>query len=171
MKKLVLGIIAVCCAQLAYTAYNATEASRQEFARVVSRPIVSPFFPGTSTAELEPSVDEAVDLDVDEVRPAAAATMTTDRPNRRRKFRRNQVVTYQHEFETTKIVVPKGEKYVFKAPEPVESKVASFTAKKEPRTVVSALDRPVKKRSFLDKTGSVIKKPFRWLKDLFAKND
>lgn len=172
MKKLVLAIIAVCCAQLAYTAYNATEAGRQEFARIVNAPIVAPFFAGTKVAELDPTADVAVDLD----RYAAGSDADTPRPRRtvpRRKFRKNQFVTYDRRFETTSIVVPKGEKYEFKQPAAEESNVAAFTATKPKRTVVSAVEPEKRrgKRSILDKTGSVIKKPFKWLKDLFAKND
>jgi len=172
MKKLVLAIIAVCCAQLAYTAYNATEAGRQEFARIVNAPIVAPFFAGTKVAELEPTPDMAVDLDQN----VAVSDADTPRPRRtiRRKSRKNQFVTYDRTFETTSIVVPKGEKYEFKQPATdVESNVASFTATKPKRTVLSAIEpeKRREKRSILDKTGSVIKKPFKWLKDLFAKND
>lgn len=172
MKKLVLAIIAVCCAQLAYTAYNATEAGRQEFARVVTTPIAAPLFAGTSVAELDPSEDVAVDL----VQNEPVSEVDTDPVRRaipRRKFRKNRFVTYERDFETTRIVVPKGEKYEFKAPAPGESEVASFTAKKPNRTVVSAIEpeKRREKRSLLDKTGSVIKKPFKWLKDLFAKNN
>ncbi|HQZ82463.1 MAG TPA: hypothetical protein PLR83_04520 [Pyrinomonadaceae bacterium] len=172
MKRLVLAIVAVCCAQLAYTAYNATEAGRQEFARVVTTPIAAPFYTRTTIAELDPTADVAVDLDPDE------ATENVDvepvrRTIPRRKFRKNQVVTFDGNFETTSIVIPKGEKYEFKEPVAKESKVASFTAKKTNRTVVSAVEpeKRREKRSILDKTGSVIKKPFKWLKELFAKND
>ncbi|MBX3281851.1 MAG: hypothetical protein KF756_05170 [Acidobacteria bacterium] len=171
MKKLILAIIAVCCVQLAYTAYNATEAGRQELARVISNPIAPPFA-RMPVADIEPTQDEAVDLDQDED-IVVAETSPTRRVAPRRKFRRNQVLTYVRDFETTSIVVPKGEKYEFKAPAAEETKVASFVEKKKPRTVVSAVEPRQKreKRTILDKTGSVIKKPFKWLKNIFAKND
>jgi len=173
MKKLVLAIIAVCCAQLAYTAYNATEAGRQEFARALTSPIAAPFKAKTPVAELDPAADVAVDLDPDDV-IANTGNEPVRRTTPRRKFRRNQVITYDRDFETTSIVIPKGEKYEFKEPAiEEESKVASFTEKKPRRTVVSAIEpeKRREKRSILDKTGSVIKKPFKWIKDLFAKND
>lgn len=172
MKKLILAIIAVCCVQLAYTAYNATEAGRQEFARVISKPVTVPFFAKPPVAELAPSEDEAVDLD-----PEAEFVSVSSEPIRRvlprRKFRRNRVVTYDHSFETTSIVVPKGEKYEFKEPDVQETKVAAFTQRKVPNSApsVEGAKKVREKRSILDKTGSVIKKPFKWLKNLFAKND
>lgn len=172
MKKLILAIIAVCCAQLAYTAYNATEAGRQEFARVVTTPIAAPFSAKTTVAELDPAADLAVDLDPNQdIADADPAPVRRAIP--RRKFRRNQVVTYDRDFETTSIVVPKGKKFEFKESSIEESKVASFTAKKTPQRVDLAAEPENRreKRSILDKTGSVIKKPFKWLKDLFAKNN
>jgi len=172
MKKLVLAIIAVCCAQLAYTAYNATEAGRQEFARVITTPIAAPFSAKTTVADLDSTADLAVDLDPSEdISDADPAPIRRVIP--RRKFRRNQVVTYDRDFGTTSIVIPKGEKYEFKESSIEESKVASFTEKKTPRRVDFAVEpeKRREKRSILDKTGSVIKKPFKWLKDLFAKNN
>ncbi|HMM81102.1 MAG TPA: hypothetical protein PKC65_13880 [Pyrinomonadaceae bacterium] len=172
MKKLILAIIAVCCVQLAYTAYNATEAGRQELAQVISKPVTVPLFGKPPVAELAPSEDEAIDLD-----PAAEFANVSSEPIRRvlprRKFRRNRVVTYDHNFETTSIVVPKGEKYEFKEPDVQETKVAAFTQRKVPNSApsVEGAKKVREKRSILDKTGSVIKKPFKWLKNIFAKND
>lgn len=172
MKKLILAIIAVCCVQLAYTAYNAREAGRQEFAQVISRPITAPFFARPPVAELTPSEDEAVDLEPE----AEFGDVSSERVRRtlpRRKFHRNRVVTYDQNFETTSIIVPKGEKYEFKAPDVQETKVAAFTARKVSNSVPSVIEpeKRRQKRSILDKTGSVLKKPFKWLKNLFAKND
>ncbi len=169
MKKLVLGIVSVFLTQLIFIAYNwtgdelAADVGRVSEFRIEreSWPIirnVRPPYPETiaevdETEITSPPVSSAP-------RPMVVAYKPAPRTTKRNTFVKNEL-----KFEPTVIsysTVP----VTFTQRPQIASVPESETEKP------TSAQAPVKKkRSLLQKTGSVVKKPFVWLKNLVAKID
>lgn len=166
MKKLVLGIISVFAMQVGFVALNW---SGDEFSSDVGR--VREFYIDTESwpviRNARPPYPETTVAAVESISIAAPKTETAiakvaHKPVER-KARTNQFNQADVVFEP---------KVITYSTVPASFTERPIVAKSKVEPAVSPQPQPIKKkRSFLQKTGSVIKKPFVWIKDLVAKLD
>ncbi|HMT06708.1 MAG TPA: hypothetical protein PKA82_01805 [Pyrinomonadaceae bacterium] len=169
MKKLVLGIISVFLTQLIFVAYNwtgdelAADVGRVSEYKIETEPwpvirTVRPPYPETiALAGEQPQHDETRN-----VQPVVIATSVKTPP---KAERRTTLIKNDVTFKPTVITYSNVPVTFSERPQ-----IAAAPATERIQTL-SAQPVTKKKRSLIQKTGSVIKKPFVWIKNLVAKID
>lgn len=169
MKKLVIGIISVFLTQVVFIAYNWTgDELAADVGRVSEHQVEREPWPIIRSVR-PPYPETIVDADEPDLTPPApvitpkvqlASYKPAPKTAKRNTFMRNDL-----KFEPTVITYSTLPVKFTERPQ--------ISGVPEPETVKASSAQPItkKKRTFLQKTGSVIKKPFVWLKDLVARND
>ena len=169
MKKLVLGIVSVFLTQLVFVAYNwtgdelAADVGRVSEHTIESEPwpvirSVRPSYPETIATVAE-NVSETPSA-VIAPKPELAVYRPAPKIAKRNTFKQNEL-----KFAPTVITYSTVPVKFTERPQ-----IASVPNMEHTKNG-SAQPLKKQKRSLIQKTGSVIKKPFVWLKNLVAKND
>ena len=170
MKKLILGIIAVFCLQLGFTAYFA---DRSGDSGMIGR---------VGTDEVEPMPNTAISRSAPSREPLIARSETVERDlpvvtnDRVRAVRtlpavdrqQDQITSSRAVTGTAKIRQPVYSYASTRAPAPRAAKGITAVETDEK---VAGMEVKRGKRSLWSKTYSVVKKPVRWMKNLVAKAD
>lgn len=169
MKKLVLGIVSVFLTQLIFVAYNWTgDELAADVGRVSEYRIEPEQWP--IIRNIRPPYPETIATVTENVRetPSAFIAPTPKLADHRpapRVAKRNTFKQNDLRFEPTVITYSTVPVKFTERPQ-----IASVPAMENAKNG-SAQPLKKQKRSLIQKTGSVIKKPFVWLKNLVAKND
>ncbi len=171
MKKLVLGIISVFVTQVFFVAYNWTgDELTADVGRVTEYTIEKEYWPAIRSVRppYPETMAKAAEIVIESVKPVVVVAPKPEIASYKpvpKLTKRNYIVKNDIKFEPTVITYSTVPVKFTERPQ-----IASVP---ETETVKStSAQAPIKKkRSFLQKTGSVIKKPFVWIKNLVAKMD
>lgn len=169
MKKLVLGIVSVFLTQLVFVAYNWTgDELAADVGRVTEYTIESEPWPVIRS--VRPPYPETI-ARVTETASETPTTVIAPKPElavyrlARKVAKRNTFKQNELKFAPTVITYSMVPAKFTERPQ-----IASVSATENTK-IASAQPLKKQKRSLIQKTGSVIKKPFVWIKNLVAKID
>ncbi len=171
MKKPIIGIIAVFLLQLGVIGYGSVERYFDADPDVAAIPTPNDALPTITDVDLE----TAAPIEVNSVaEPLVAQSLSHGTRPRSSASRKSVIRTFETDFRPVTIKVPEPSPYTFAVlePEPQRTEYPKAVASERSEILKPASARIAekkRKRSFMAKTFSVIKKPYDWMKAVGSK--